>query len=240
MSDQPSLEIKTVMAIYAHPDDPEFFSGGLLAKWGMAGKRLIYVLATSGDKGTDDPTMTADQLTALREAEQRAAAACAGDSTVIFLRYGDGTLAHTLDLRRDLTRVIRQHRPDVVITNDPATYYFKNGGINHPDHMAIGAAALAAVYPSARDRHTFEELWRNEGLEPHKVRQVYLSGTWHPTHKINITDVFERKIAAINEHHSQVKDPEGLLSRMRGSFEPDFGETEPIYVENYRVITLRV
>jgi LmbE family N-acetylglucosaminyl deacetylase len=226
------------MAIYAHPDDPEFFSGGTLIKWGLEGKELIYVLVTSGDKGTDDPQMTGPRLMEIREAEQRAAAAHAGAKTLIFLRYADGELEPTLGLRRALTRLIRLHKPDIVVTNDPTTRWSANGGINHPDHRAIGDATLDAVYPSARDRFTFVELWRDEGLEPHKVKQVYLSGTLDPNAKVDITGVFEKKLAAIYEHKSQVKDVEGLTKRLRDSHDPAFADSR-VYTESFRVLTLR-
>ncbi len=231
-------DLKRVMAIYAHPDDPEFFSGGTLAKWAMAGKELIYVLATSGDKGTDDQDMTALRLIEIREAEQRAAAKVTGGSTVIFLRYADGELEPNLDLRRSLTRIIRLQKPDIVVTNDPNTRWFDSGSVNHPDHRAIGDATLNAVYPSARDRHTFVELWRDEKLEPHKVRHIYLAGTREGDVKVNITDVLDRKIAAICEHKSQVKDVEALIKRQRDAFDPAFSP-EKVYTETYRVLTLR-
>ncbi|PJF36920.1 MAG: PIG-L family deacetylase [Candidatus Thermofonsia Clade 1 bacterium] len=231
--------LQRVMAIYAHPDDPEFFSGGLLAKWAAEGKRLFYVLATSGDKGSDDPEMTSERLSAIREAEQRAAAACFGAEQVIFLRYPDGELEHTLRLRRDLTRLIRQLQPDIVVTTDPHAVWTRTGGINHPDHRAIGEAALAAVYPSARDRLTFIELWRDEGLAPHKVRQVYLAGTLDPNRKVDITAYLERKIEAISQHRSQVKDFEALRKRLRESRDADFDDDTPLYTESYRVLTLR-
>jgi LmbE family N-acetylglucosaminyl deacetylase len=240
MSDH-AQPLHRVMAIFAHPDDPEFFAGGTLSRWGAEGKELTYVLATSGDKGTDDPDMTPARLIAIREAEQRAAAACAGAQTVIFLRHPDGELEHTLNLRRDLTRIIRQHKPDIVVTNDPQTYWFKHGSINHPDHKAIGDAVLAAVYPSARDRHTFVELWRDEGLEPHKVRRVYLAGTLNPNVKVNITDYLDRKLAAIQEHRSQIKDVDALTKRQRDNFDAEFGEDLEwrLYIEAFRVLTLR-
>ncbi len=226
------------MAIYAHPDDPEFFSGGTLIKWGLEGKDLTYVLATSGDKGSDDPQMSGPRLMEIREAEQRAAARCAGAETVIFLRYPDGELEPSLALRRALTRIIRQHKPDIIVTNDPATRWYASGSINHPDHRAIGDAVLAAVYPSARDRFTFVELWRDEGLEPHKVRHVYLSGTLDPNVKINISDVLDRKIAAILEHKCQIKDVEGLTRRQRDSSDPAFPDGS-LYTESFRMLTLR-
>jgi len=230
--------LNRVMAIYAHPDDPEFFSGGALIKWGMEGKELTYVLATSGDKGSDDPQMTRERLMATREAEQRAAAQVAGATNLIFLRYADGELEPTLELRRNLTRLIRLHKPGIVVTNDPATRWFPTGSINHPDHRAIGDAVLAAVYPSARDRFTFVELWRDEGLEPHKVKHVYLSGTLDPNAKVNITDVLDKKIAAICEHKSQVKDVEALTKRQRDNFDPAFADGKT-YTEAYRMLTLR-
>ena len=241
MTDQTPVE--RVMALYAHPDDPEFFSGGTLAKFAAEGKHLIYVLATSGDKGTDDPEMTREKLIEIREAEQRAAAnaVSAGANTVIFLRYADGELQSSLELRRDLTRVIRQQKPDIVITNDPTSRWSTNGGINHPDHRAIGDAAMDAVYPSARDRHTFVELWRDEGLEPHKVKQVYLAGTNDPNFRVDITEVFDKKIAAIRQHVSQVKDPDGLLKRLRDNFDQELSSKlgPPVYTESFHVLTLR-
>jgi len=236
-----SEPITRVMALYAHPDDPEFFSGGTLAKFGAEGVHLTYVLATSGDKGSDDPDMTRERLVAIREAEQRRAANCAGTNTVIFLRFFDGELEPTLTLRRALTRVIRQQKPDVVITNDPTARWTPNGSINHPDHIAIGSAVLDAVYPSSRDRHTFVELWRDEGLEPHKVRQVYLAGTNAPNYKIDITAVLDRKLEAIKQHVSQVKDPPGLEKRIRDGVDAELtnrlGPT--IYTESFHVLNLR-
>jgi LmbE family N-acetylglucosaminyl deacetylase len=141
------------MAIFAHPDDPEFSAGGLLAKLGSQGKQLIYVLVTNGDKGSEDRSMTHERLVEIREAEQRAASVCAGAKAedVIFLRQPDGELMPDLKLRRIRTRVIRQQKPDVVITHDPTMRWSRFGGINHPDHIAVGHAVLDAVYPTARD-----------------------------------------------------------------------------------------
>ncbi len=237
MSDRP---IQRVMAIFAHPDDPEFFAGGALAKWGAEGKDLVYVLATSGDKGSDDVEMTHDRLIATRENEQRAAAACAGvkADNVIFLRQRDGELFPDLSLRRMLTRVIRQQKPDIVVTNDPTARWSRNGGINHPDHIAIGNAVLDAVFPTARDHLNFIELWRDEGLETHKVRHVYLAGTHEPNVKVDITGFLDRKLEAIKQHRSQVKDPEGLEKRLRSAHDVEYLESAPHYTELYRVLTL--
>lgn len=238
---QPAQPIQRVMAIYAHPDDPEFFSGGLLAKWGREGKQLIYVLATSGDKGSAEAEMTSERLISIREAEQHAAAECVGARAedVIFLRLPDGELMPDLTLRRILTRVIRQQKPDVVITNDPTTRWTRNGGINHPDHIAIGHAVLDAVYPTARDRLNFIELWRDEGLDVHKVRYVYLAGTQDPNVKVDITDVMDRKLEAIKQHKSQVKDIPAMEKRLRDGRDSEYMDETPRYTEAYRVLTLR-
>jgi LmbE family N-acetylglucosaminyl deacetylase len=241
MFDPTQPPIERVMALFAHPDDPEFFAGGALAKWGAEGKRLIYILATSGDKGTDDPAMTTARLIEIREAEQRAAAAVAGvtPDDVIFLRQPDGELMPDLALRRHVTRVIRLYRPDVVVTNDPTARWSRLGGVNHADHIAIGNAALDAIYPAARDRLYFPELLRDEALEPHKVRFVYLAGTHEPNTKIDITDYLDQKLSAIKQHASQVKDPAGLEKRLRDNIDPELRESTPRYTELYRVLTLR-
>ncbi len=233
--------IQRVMALFAHPDDPEFFAGGVLAKWGSEGKRLIYVLATSGDKGSDDASMTGERLIQIREAEQRAAAECAGarPEDVIFLRQSDGELMPDLGLRRMLTRVIRQQKPDIVVTNDPTTRWTRSGSINHPDHIAIGHAVLDAVYPTARDRLNFIELWRDEGLDVHKVRYVYLAGTQDPNVKVDITGLLDRKLEAIKQHKSQVKDPAAMEKRLRDGRDAEYTDDAPRYTEAYRVLTLR-
>jgi LmbE family N-acetylglucosaminyl deacetylase len=144
----------------------------------------------------------------------------------------------TLGLRRDLTRLIRQFKPDIVVTNDPQTFITRTGGINHPDHRAIGEATLSAIYPTARDRHNMVELWRDEGLEPHKVRRVYLSGSLAPNMRLNISDVLDIKIKAILEHHSQIKDTDAMIKRLRENRDTEFDD-QPLYTESYRVLNLK-
>lgn len=232
---------RIVMALFAHPDDPEFFAGGALAKWAHEGWRVIYVLVTSGDKGSDDPTMTPERLITIREAEQRNAAQAAGadPNDVIFLRQTDGELVADLNLRRHLVRVIRHYRPDVVVTNDPTARWGRQGGVNHSDHIAIGNAAIDAIYPAARDRLYFPELLRDEGLEPHKVKQVYLAGTQSPNARVDITAYLDTKLTAIRCHVSQVKDPAAMEKRLREGQDTEYYEDVPRYTEVYRVLTLR-
>jgi LmbE family N-acetylglucosaminyl deacetylase len=229
--------MRRVMGVFAHPDDPEFFAGGTFARWVAEGADITFVLATSGDKGSDDPDMTRQRLIEIREEEERSAAAALGVRDVVFLRYPDGELQPTLDLRRDITRMIRLKRPDIVVTCDPTTFWYGTSGINHPDHRAIGTAVLEAVFPAARDRLNFFELARDEGLKPHKVRQVYISGAQEPTTKVDISAYLDTKINALREHRSQIKDMDELAERLRSRLDSESPEAHPRHVEAFRVIT---
>jgi LmbE family N-acetylglucosaminyl deacetylase len=228
-----------VMGIFAHPDDPEFFCGGTFAKWASEGKHITFVLATSGDKGSGDREMTSEQLAAIREVEERAAAEKLGVKEVIFLRYPDGELQPTLELRRQLTRLIRLKQPDIVVTNDPTARWYGTHYINHPDHRAIGDAALDAVFPAARDHLNFFELYHDEGLEPHKVQQVYLCGAHEPNAKVDVTDHLETKIKALFEHKSQIGDMNAMAIRQRENVDIEFEGDGLLYTEAFRVFKLR-
>ncbi|MDX1991617.1 MAG: PIG-L deacetylase family protein [bacterium] len=230
---------RRVMGIFAHPDDPEFFCGATFARWAADGADITFVMATSGDKGSADPEMTSERLAAIREQEECNAAAVLGVKDVIFLRYPDGELQPTLQLRRDLVRLIRMKQPDTVVTCDPTVFYWPLGGINHPDHRAIGEAVLDAVYPTARDRLNFIELERDEGLPTHKVRYVYLSGTLDPNLRMDVTGHVETKIMALREHKSQIADMEAMAERIRNRLLDTKAPPEyPSYIESFRLITL--
>ena len=194
---------KKIASIMAHPDDAEFICGATLARWAEEGNDVVIVLITSGDKGSDDPEMTHEKLAATREAEQLAAAKVLGVSDVIFLRKTDGYLVPTLELRRDLVRVVREVKPDVVICQDPTVHWADTSYINHPDHRAAGEAVLAAIFPAARNRMYFPELLA-EGLEPHTVREIYMAGAQTPDVAIDVTAHMPKKISALKAHASQV------------------------------------
>lgn len=233
-----NLKTKRVMGIFAHPDDPEFFCGATFARWAAEGAEIIFVLATSGDKGSADPEMTSERLAEIREEEERRAAAVLGVKEVIFLRYPDGELTPNLDLRRDITRLIRLKKPDIVVTSDP-TMWYSDTYINHPDHRAIGEATLAAVYPVARDRLNFIELERDEGLETHKVQQLYIAGAPQPTKKVDVTAFIDTQIAALREHKSQIADMDAMAERLRGwKRDPEAPDDAPRHIESFRVVTL--
>lgn len=228
-----------VMGIFAHPDDPEFFCGATFARWAAEGQSIIFVLATSGDKGSGDLNRGSRDLVAIREEEERAAAARLGVEQVIFLRYPDGELQPTLELRRQIARLLRLKRPDTVVTNDPTARWYGTTYVNHPDHRVIGDVTLDAVFPNARDHLNFPELYRVEGLLPHKVRHVYLCGTHSPNLKIDVTDYVETKIAALREHRSQIADMEEMARRQRENVDAELAGDGPRYTESFRLFTLR-
>jgi LmbE family N-acetylglucosaminyl deacetylase len=193
----------SAMVVVAHPDDAEFMAAGTAARWARAGAEITYVVVTKGDKGSADPEMTPSRLTTIREAEQRAAGAILGVRNFEFMGYEDGYLQHTLGLRRDLTRLIRIYRPEVTICFDPTTRFLGDMYPNHPDHRASGDATVDAIFPSARDRLTFPELL-SDGLEPHKVAQLWLGGSERPNVWIDIGGTLELKKRAMLAHPSQL------------------------------------
>jgi LmbE family N-acetylglucosaminyl deacetylase len=193
---------KSAMVVVAHPDDAEFIAAGTVAKWARAGSTVTYVIVTRGDKGSEDPNMTPSELARIREAEQRAAGKVLGVTNFEFMGYPDGYLEHTLELRRDLARVIRSRRPEVVICFDPTNRFVSDNYVNHPDHRASGDATIDAVFPTARDRLTFPELLA-DGLEPHKVAQLWLGASDKPNVSIDIGDTLDLKLDALRAHPSQ-------------------------------------
>jgi LmbE family N-acetylglucosaminyl deacetylase len=193
----------SAMVVVAHPDDAEFMVAGTVAKWAAAGSMVTYVVVTKGDKGSEDPEMTPHRLAEIREAEQRAAGAILGVKQYEFMGYEDGYLVHTLGLRRDLTRLIRRHRPEIVMCFDPTTRFIGDAYPNHPDHRASGDATVDAVFPSARDRLTFPELL-TENLLPHKVSQLWMGGTGQPNTWVDIGGTLDLKKRALMAHPSQL------------------------------------
>jgi LmbE family N-acetylglucosaminyl deacetylase len=207
-------DIGRVLVITAHPDDVDFGAAGTVARWTDGGLEVTYCVVTDGDAGGYDEDFPRAEVPALRRAEQVAAAKCVGVHDVRFLGYPDGRVEATLDLRRDLARVIRQVRPDRLVCPSPERNY-AGVGISHPDHRAVGSAALDAVYPDARNPFAFPELRNREGLEPWKVREVWISGSPSPTHFVDVTDTFARKIAALRAHVSQTGNMDDLEERIR-------------------------
>lgn len=204
--------LQRALVVVAHPDDVDFGTAGTVAYLTNHGVDVAYCLVTSGDAGGDGSTHTREERSAIREAEQTAAAKEVGVTNLTFLRWPDGQVKATLALRREIARVIRVHRPELVITQSPDRNYDRIRA-SHPDHMETGEAALRAVYPDARNPHAFPELL-SEGFLPHTVAEVWLSGVG-ATMVVDITKTFDQKFAALSQHVSQIGDPDGVKTMLK-------------------------
>lgn len=210
-------EIERVLAVTAHPDDVDFGASGTIAQWTRAGIEVSYCICTDGDAGGFDPAVDRAEIPGIRRAEQVEAAKQVGVRDVRFLGYPDGALISTLELRRDISRVIRQVRPQRMVIQSPDRNWARIGA-SHPDHLASGTAAIAAVYPDARNPYAHRELLLDEGLEDWAVAEVWLQAHPEINHWVDITDTFDAKLAALRAHASQTGHLEGFDERMRGWF----------------------
>ena len=231
---------QNILVILAHPDDPEFFCGGTLAKWARAGHHITYQLLTCGDKGFNDstvPDMTPDALCAIRHEEQQAAAKVIGANTVHMMSQPDGYLVPDLNLRREVVRAIRKFKPDILVTCDPQNL-FAAYGINHPDHRAAGQVVLDAVFPAAGNKEYFPELI-GEGYEPHMPKEVWCSLTQQPDTIIDVTETWAVKLDALLCHKTQIGDVDKFKERMRSRHTKDSTDEKPRYEEKFRRIVYR-
>ncbi|UCB43524.1 MAG: PIG-L family deacetylase [Dehalococcoidales bacterium] len=198
-----------VIVFIPHPDDAESRMAGTVARWAREGKDIIYAVCTNGDKGTSDPDMEPEELAKVREKEQLAAAEVLGVREVEFLRYPDQTLEDTPELRKDMVRLIRKYRLETVVTVDPYRGY-----LDHRDHRMTAQVTLDAVYPYAASTHSYPDLLE-QGLQPHRIKEVLFCGTSDPNYYIDITDTIDIKIAALRCHKSQVGDRPEMSERMK-------------------------
>ena len=225
-----------VLVVVAHADDIEFGIVGTVTRWTEAGTQVTYCIVTDNSSGSNAVGADLEALVKTREAEQIAAAKVAGVTDVRFLGYRDGILQHTLELRRDITRIIREVRPQIVVTMDPTMVFAPtNNYINHPDHRAAAEAAVYATFPSAETRPIFPELLA-EGLEPHRVQKLYLNFSLEPTLHVDITSVWDRKIEALRCHPSQInEDAIPFITE----FSEEIGKQAGVkYAESFRVMTV--
>jgi LmbE family N-acetylglucosaminyl deacetylase len=206
-------ELQRALVICAHPDDVDFAAAGTVATWSDAGIEVAYCIVTDGDAGGFDPSVPRAEIPGIRRAEQTAAAKAVGVQDLTFLGYPDGRLVATLELRRDLARVIRRVRPQRVLCPSPERNWQRIFA-SHPDHLAAGEAALAAVYPDARNPFAHPELLAEEGLDPWTVPEVWMTGSTEADHWIDITDTFDRKLAALRAHESQTRHMGDGLEKM--------------------------
>jgi LmbE family N-acetylglucosaminyl deacetylase len=239
MREKPEYLPARAMSIHAHPDDQEFTVAGTLARWARAGCEIISIVVTNGDAGSNEPSKGEEykaELARLRQAEQTAANAILGIRETVFLGYPDGELEPTLPLRKELTRLIRRHKPEAVVIGDPQGVFYGNGYINHPDHRAAAQAGLYAVFPSSETRLIFTDLLA-EGLEPHKVKRVFIHGSDKPDTWVDVSATLDLKIAALRKHASQLGDwdPEKTIRQWAAEEAKDHGMD---FAEAYKVMIM--
>jgi LmbE family N-acetylglucosaminyl deacetylase len=234
----PDADIERVLVVTAHPDDVDFGASGTLARWTAAGIAVTLCVITDGDAGGFDPTVPRSDIPGIRRAEQRAAAALWGATDVIYLGYRDGELTVSHDLRRDISRVIRQVRPRRMLIQSPERNWERIQA-SHPDHLAAGDAAIQAVYPDARNPFAHTSLLQDEGLDAWTVDEVWVMAGPKPDHFVDITETFDTKIAALRAHESQTAHMEELDTFIRGWGEltaQRFGLSEGRLAEAFHVV----
>jgi LmbE family N-acetylglucosaminyl deacetylase len=233
-------EIERALVVTAHPDDVDFGSAGTVAMMTDAGVQVTYCIVTDGDAGGSDRAMARHDMAMLRRKEQTDAANLVGVTELCFLGYGDGRLQVTLQLRADISAVIRRVRPQVVITQSPQRTLDRIYA-SHPDHLAAGEATLCAVYPDARNPFAFPELFE-EAIEPWAVDEVWVQGGGDGTHAIDVSAAVDRKMAALMCHVSQHTDPQGTETRVRewmARTAKQFDLSDGAFAEAYRVVDTR-
>ena len=209
----PDDGVGRVLVVTAHPDDVDFGAAGTVAAFTKAGVEVTYCIVTNGDAGGSDRSVSRSDMATLRQREQRAAAAEVGVTDVRFLGHPDGRLESTIELRRDISRVIRQVQPGRVVTQSPERRWDFIYA-SHPDHLAAGEAAVCAVYPDARNPFAHPELLDDEGLEPWTVNELWIMAAADANIAVETTTTIERKVAALLRHESQITDAAGVTERV--------------------------
>jgi len=235
----PENEVERILVVTAHPDDVDFGAGGTVASWTEAGKSVSYCIVTDGQAGGNDREVPRSQMPTIRRAEQVAAGAALGVTDIRFLGYVDGELTVTHDLRRDISRVIRQVRPQRMLVQSPERNWTRIFA-SHPDHLAAGEAALQAIYPDARNPFAHTSLLADEQLEPWTVQEVWIMAASEFDHYVDVTDQMDRKIAALEAHASQtahMEDLRGFVSTWLSRNAEAAGWPEGRFAEAFKVIT---
>ena len=230
---------KEILVILAHPDDPEYFCGATIAKWTEQGHNVSYCLLTKGDKGVNEHFQGKGDIRLLRVDEQKKAAAVLGVKDIVFLNNEDGYLVPTIERRKEVARVIRQKKPNIVVTCDPTNYYIHNNYINHPDHRAAGQIVIDAVFPAAQNPLFFTELIDDEKLPPHDVDEVWLSLAKEPNQTVDVTSTWGTKVKALLEHRSQIGDAEAFKKKMASRFIKGSNAENPRFEEQFKRIVYR-
>ena len=237
MTPLPDEEIKRILVVMAHPDDCDFGAAGTIAQWTSLGIEVSYCIITNGDQGGEESGLSLEEMPEVRQREQREAGRILGVTNIRFLNYRDGSLFPSLELRKDIVREIRRSRPDRMLIQSPERNYDRIFA-SHPDHLAAGETALQAVYPDSRNPFAFTDLMA-DGFEPYRVREVWMTGTPNANHFVDVTDTFEKKIAALHAHASQTAHNKEMAATVRAWGERNAasqGLAEGRLAEIFRVI----
>lgn len=236
----PDSDIDRALLIVAHPDDADFWAGGTIARWADSGIAVTYFVLTDGDAGGFDPAVPREQIPAIRRTEQETAGQTLGAAGARFLGRPEGSLTPNPELRREVVRVIRQVRPQRVLTWSPEWNWDRFRTSCHADHRATGELALTSIYPDAGNPFAHPELLRDERLEPWKVKEIWLLNSPHPNHYVDVTTVFDRKIAAVQAHASQTGGRNDLAEQLRARIAGNAqaaGLPPDRLVESFQVVT---
>lgn len=229
---------KKILVILAHPDDPEFFCGGMIARWVNLGHQVTYCLLTKGQRGYKDENMEPETMAGIRVKEQMDAAAILGVTNIKFLGHMDGELVADINLREEIIKEIRKQKPDVIVTCDPTNLFPAENRINHPDHRAAGQAVLDAVFPAAGNPG-YRFAGDAEVNDPHQVEEVWLTVCKTPNFEILLGEYLDQKIKALLCHRSQVSATAAeLRERYRNQFMATDETGEPEYKERFLRIVL--
>lgn len=230
-----------ILVILAHPDDPEFFCGGTIAKWVEEGNLVSYLLLTRGEKGINDHFNSDDinKIIRIRKEEQANAAKVLGVNEIRYLREPDGYLTASILLRRKVVKVIREIKPDIIISCDPTNYFLQDTYINHPDHRAAGQIVIDSVFPAVQNSSFYPDLLINNNLSPHQLKEVWLSLPLSSNTIVDVTAFWEKKLNALHAHKSQIGDPEQFDQRMMERRVQGSSIKTPKFEETYHRITLR-
>jgi len=234
-----ALEFDTALGVFAHPDDNEWNAGGTIASWVKQGVEVNLVLVTNGSSGSSDPEMTRDKLKEIRMVEQRAAADVLGVKEIVMLGFEDGYVYPDLELRKAVAREIRRFRPDVVLTHSTERL-MADVYANHPDHIATGEVVLRSINPDASSGLMFPELWKDEGFEPFLPKAVFIGTFGFGPVFTDISDTVDQKIEALQQHRSQIENPEEIETFVRERFKQIAGEQPYEFAESFRLLRTNV
>lgn len=213
MTPLPDSEIKRVLVVMAHPDDCDFGAGGTIAQWTSQGIEVSYCIITNGDQGGEESGIPVEEMAKVRQQEQRDAGKALGVTQITYLNYRDGWLMPSIELRKEIVKAIRIAKPDRMVVQSPERNWERIYS-SHPDHLAAGETAIQAVYPDSRNPFAFPEL-KAAGLEPWRVREVWITGSPTPNHFVDITETFSKKMAALHAHVSQTAHNKELENMVR-------------------------